>query len=395
MKRFIGLIAGFLAAGMLWGAAADVDALRQQVRKALRQARSAASTAEAATAEDAVRQALRVAPDDFELRKMEVEAMLARHRYAEALERAKKLNQETPDDVLGWGLVADAAMALGDYDLAEKSAQWMLRLRSTNVAGLERGARLREVFGDIEGARQFWESSVRLELSDDDERAWIVTEWASLNRRSGRLELAEQQLGQVLAAFPDFQPAVAETARLRMEQHKYAEAVTILEGRYKKVARPDVEFELACALKKAGREADAEQAFADFEKTARAAVDAPYNYNRELIVYYSDLSPNPAEAVRLAKLEAARRQDVETLDLYAWALNGAGEAAEARKQIDKVLAVGVKDARVFYHAGMIAAKLKDTAAAEKAFHDAVAANPDSDAAEQARAALKQLTPHAS
>jgi len=382
------------AAGMLYGATADVDVLRTQARKALKRARAEDSFADLAAAEDAVRQALKIAPDDFETRKMEVETLLARHRFKEALEKAKSLNQETPDDVPGWGLVSDAALALGDYTEAEHSAQWMLNLRSTNVGGLERGARLRELFGDIAGAREFWESALHLQLTDDEERARIATRWASLERRSGRASQAEAQLRQVLGSVPDYQPALAEMARLRMEQHKYADAVEILEQRYKKVQRPGVEFELAGALQLAGREADARRAFQEFEKAAVAVTDEPYNYNHELVLYYCDWAPNASEALRVAKAEAGRRQDVDTLDALAWALYGVGQTAEARKQIDKALAVGLKEAPVFYHAGAIAAKLDDGLAAAKYFNEAMAADPESAAAGQAQDALKRLVSHA-
>ena len=140
---------------------------------------------------------------------------------------------------------------------------------------------------------------------------------------------------------------MAEMARVRMEQHRYADAAAMLRERYQKVPRPDVQFELARALQLAGQEAEAQTAYKDFERAARAVVDAPYNYNRELVLYYTDRAPNPAEALRVAKIEIARRQDVETLDAYAWALYASGDLAEAQKQMEKALAVGLRDASFF------------------------------------------------
>jgi len=374
--------------------AAGVDALNLRARTSLQEARATDSDKSLADAEEAVRQALQLAPKDFEAGKLEVKVLLARRQFREALERARPLNHGTPDDVEAWGLVSDAALGLGDYAEAERTAQWMLNLRSTNVNALAHGAHLRELFGDNDGARQFWESALRLTLADEEQRAWIATQIASLSRRTGRAAEAETLLQQVLAAKPTYQPALAEMARVRIEQHRYAEAAAMLSERYQKVPRPDVQFELAGALQMAGRETEAQIAYKDFERAARAAIGAPCNYNRELVLYYTDVAPNPAEALRVATIEMARRQDVGTLDAYAWALDAAGDPAEAQKQMDKALAVGLRDASYFYHAGAIAWKLKNTSAAVRYFNDSLSVAPESEAANLARGALKELNPRA-
>ena len=95
------------------------------------------------------------------------------------------------------------------------------------------------------------------------------------------------------------------------------------------------------------------------------------NSNRELIFYYSDHAHQPAKALDVAKREYAWRRDVYTLDAYAWALHVNGQDAEARKQIETALAVGIRDPEIFTHAGEIALKLGDTAAAQKYLQQAV------------------------
>jgi hypothetical protein len=77
------------------------------------------------------------------------------------------------------------------------------------------------------------------------------------------------------------------------------------------------------------------------------------NANRELIFYYANRARKPAEALRVAEMEIARRQDVYTLDAYAWALHVNNRHAEARRQIDRALAVGVVDPLILKHADAI------------------------------------------
>ncbi len=72
----------------------------------------------------------------------------------------------------------------------------------------------------------------------------------------------------------------------------------------------------------------------------------------------------PVKALEVAKQEFQRRHDVFTVDAYAWALHVNGQEAEARKQIETALAVGIRDASLFRHAGEIASKMGDTSAAK-------------------------------
>src|SRR5262249_35955941 len=61
-------------------------------------------------------------------------------------------------------------------------------------------------------------------------------------------------------------------------------------------------------------------------------------------------------ALRLAEQELAVRADVFTHEAMAWSLAAAGRLTEARHHIERALAEGTQDARLFLHAGVIAAK---------------------------------------
>jgi len=106
-------------------------------------------------------------------------------------------------------------------------------------------------------------------------------------------------------------------------------------------------------------------AAAKYERQARDITGQPDNANRELILYYADYAHKPAEALRIARAEIARRQDIPTLDAYAWALYANGEYQQARAKLDKALKIGIRDAKLFDHAAAIAQKLKDQTAAAK------------------------------
>ena len=137
--------------------------------------------------DDAVKtidKALQLSPNNFDARKLQVRILLAHHEFAEALEQSLVLNQRVPDDIEVYGFLADAYIAAGDYKKAEEATQWMLNLRTGNVGALTHTARLREIFGDPEGAIRAWRMALdATPLTEPEQRASIEAEITRLNSR--------------------------------------------------------------------------------------------------------------------------------------------------------------------------------------------------------------------
>ena len=304
-----------------------------------------------AQAEGAVKKSLDLAPDNFDTQKIRVSILLGEHQYPVALEAAKALNKRVPDDVMVYGLLTDANVELGNYKDAEVSAQWMLNLRPGNLPALVGAARLRELFGDGEGALELLDLAYQsTPPTETGERAGILTQIGHLRSASGNTEAADRFFQQALALFPNYASALGNLAQLRIAQKRYAEAVVLLEQRYQSEARAANLYDLAEALQLAGRESEAKKTFSDFENKALAESNGMNSSNRELILYYADHAHQPAKALEVARVEYAWRHDAYTLDAYAWALHVNGQDAEARKQIQTALAVGIRDERLLSHA---------------------------------------------
>jgi Tfp pilus assembly protein PilF len=221
------------------------------------------------------------------------------------------------------------------------------------------------------------------------ERAEILTRMGHLRLATGNPGAAEKFLQQALTSFPNYPSALGDLAQVRIMQKRYAEAVQLLKQRYQAVPRAENLYDLAEALQSAGRDAEAGKAFSDFVAKALAESARKDNSNRELVFYCADRAHRPDKALELAKLEYAWRHDVYTLDAYAWALHVNGQDVEARKQIETALAVGIRDAKLFRHAGVIALESGDRAAAESYLKQSVELNTlDS---EQARPTLASLS----
>lgn len=309
-------------------------------------------------AEEALRTSLAVEPDDFEALKARAWVLLGQHEFSRARELAAALNKRAPDDVMVYGLLTDANVELGDYAAAERAAQWMLDLRPGNLAGLTRAAYLRELFGDVEGALELMTMALaQVPSAETEERAWVLTQVGHLERMRGRHDAAETALVLALEGFPDYHYALGELGRLRTDQKRHREAARLLVSRQQRAPHPENLYELAEAWSAAGERKRARSAFAEFEKAARREMDGADNANRELIFYYADHAGRPAEALRIARREMARRRDVHTLDAYAWALHVSGRHREARAQVEAALAVGTRDPGILRHARVIARRL--------------------------------------
>jgi tetratricopeptide (TPR) repeat protein len=323
-------------------------------------------------AEDAVKKSLQIAPNNFDTEKIRVLILLGEHEYPIALEAAKTLNKRVPDDVMVYGLLTDANVELGNYKDAEVAAQWMLNLRPGNLPALTRAAHLRELFGDTEGAYELMEMAYQsTPPTETGERARILTQMGHLRLASGSTEAAEKFLQQALTSIPGHPSALGNLAQVRITQKRYAEAVVLLQQCYEGVPRAANLYDLAEGLQSAGRGSEAKKAFADFETKSLAESVRKDNSNRDLVFYYADHAHQPVKALDVAKQEYAWRHDVYTLDAYAWALHVNGQDPEARKQIETALAVGIRDSTIFVHAGEIALKLGDRAAARNYLQEAV------------------------
>ena len=258
------------------------------------------------------------------------------------------------------------------------------------MPALTRAAYLRELHGWIDGAVDFMEKAYdRTSPGEKEDRAWIRTHLAHLELSRGNLDKAEAHLKLAMELFPDYHYALAELGKLRLAQERVDEAVSAFEKRYEMAPHPENLLDVARALDRAGRKSEAQAAYAQFETAARAEMNNGDNCNRDLADYYVDVADKPEQALQVTAAEMARRQDIFTRATHAWALHAAGRSAEAWKEMETAIAVGVRDSKMLYRAGIIARAVGNEAAAERLFRESLGANPTSPVAADTRRALDE------
>ena len=76
-----------------------------------------------------------------------------------------------------------------------------------------------------------------------------------------------------------------------------------------------------------------------------------------MALFLSTRRANQHQALELTERELTARRDVFTEDAHAWALAAAGRFDEAGAAMERALAAHTNDARLFLHAGVIAASM--------------------------------------
>jgi tetratricopeptide (TPR) repeat protein len=318
--------------------------------------------------------------------------LLGRREFEKAIELTQKLNQENPDDVLIHGLLADGLMESGKYEQAVAETQWMLNLRSGNVPGLIRAARLRWIHGDREGSLDLYTKAYQqISPTQTEDQAWTLTQMADIQIATGHLDIADQLVGSALKRFPGYYLSLESSARLQTARKHSTEAAVLLRQRNESFPTLESRYELAKALELAGEPAEAKSVFTEFEDLALRLSDTPRNANRELTFYYLSILHKPADALRIAANEVGKRQDIATLDTYAWALCINGQYVDADKQIKAALATDIRDAEILFHAGVIAEKVHDYLASANYLKASLGLNPWSAVSQEAQRALDAAT----
>ena len=358
-----------------------------------RRARESADPEYYQKAMDALGVSRHLDPDGYRARKVRAWVLLGQHRFREALEVGNALISQVPDDLQLYCILVDANVELGNYAEAEAACQWLLDLRPGNVPGLARAAHLRELFGDVVGARELMQRAYHSTAPrEKEDRAWLLTQLAELDLQSGWPQRAQVLAQQALGLFPDYHYALAAEAKALAAQENWDAALKDWERRYELAPHPENLFDVAMALRAVGRDEEASAAFRRFEEAALLESGAEDNANRSLVRYYIEVADRPQDALRLARSERSRRSDVVTRMHLAWAAFHAGEIEFARSEAEEALEVGTCDPELRLWAARIALSAGDHESARAHAQALLTTAPLGAAAEEARQLLDDAPP---
>jgi tetratricopeptide (TPR) repeat protein len=340
-------------------------------------------------AEEALRRSLLQLPGYARARMSLALVLCHRHKFAEGLELAGELSAESPGNLTALATKGDAELELGRYAEAEATYQKLLSA-STEPSTLARMARLAELKGQTDEALRLLRQAAEAQRGLDDPQgtSWYQVRLGDIFFDSGRLDDAEGAYRAVLKEFPGHRDATAGLAKVCAARGRSDEAITLLCTAAAGAAEPALLIDLGDLYLMSGQQALAEQTFERMERTALSCPE----FRRVLSLFYSDHDRQLPRALELALFELAACHDIYSYDAVAWALDKAGRQEEAARAMAEALKLGTKDARLFYHAGMIDHRRGDQASARAWLSRALALNPGFSPrnAEEARRVLAEL-----
>jgi tetratricopeptide (TPR) repeat protein len=275
--------------------------------------------------------------------------LISFHHFAEAEAIARELvKQRTlPFD---YGLLGDALVEQGRLAEAVSAYQRMVDLRP-DLQSYSRVAYMRWLKGDLEGAVEVARLAARAGSPLDSESAsWALTRLGLYYFQAGLLADAKAACDAALTYSADYPAALLLQSRFLLIDDRAAEATTMIQGAAAISPLPEFQWALADTLRSAGRAEEAAKVEAALKSTG--AQSDP----RTLALFLATRGDQPELAVDLARRELESRADIFTHDALAWALAAAGRLNEAWPHMEKALAEGTIDARLFTHAGVIEAK---------------------------------------
>ena len=348
--------------------------LRELAAAYLARQRETGEIADAVRAEDAALRSLKIQRRNNAAAMIRLgRALMAQHRFAEALEVARFAATLDPE---ASRLVADVQIERGDYDGARKAlAASPPTADDPNYQALR--ARLEEVEGNVELALRLLREARSLADARPDIPAETVAWYRDMVGHAlidaGRLDEGERACRDALAIFPRDYRAMTGLAEVASWRGDWSAAI---EWGEKALA---VAPQNPAARKLVGdshaARGDSEAAERHYKLLGELFRSFPRIYDRHRAQFAAQTGRDFDEALALARADLEVRQDVQGYDTLAWVCLKKGMQAEAEAAMKQALSKGTRRATFFYHAGMIASAGGDPARAREFFTDARAINP--------------------
>ena len=305
----------------------------------------------------------------------------ASHDFAATRDHALELLRIDPGH--HYALLSDALLELGDYDQSEAALQTVTRLDDRITIEAEtRQARQDLLRGKVPEAQNHLSNAVAIlqDLAEPppESIAWSQWQLGEYAFSIGDDATAGRLYAQSLATFPGYFNALASMGRLEAARGDLAGGIAYYERAVQRVPDPTFVGALGDLYRLAGRSRDAAAQYKLVEQIGYLSAASGALYNRQLAMFHADHDLQGEQAYASAVAEYAVRRDIYGADAVAWTALKTNRIPEAQAAMRQALRLGTQDARLFYHAGMIARAAGDEATARVEITKALDLNPGFD-----------------
>jgi tetratricopeptide (TPR) repeat protein len=296
----------------------------------------------------------------------------ARHDFSAAESFARKGLARNASSPVLYGALGDALVQLGRYSEADEAIAKMASLRP-DTSSFTRQSYLRELRGDVEGARKFMQQALNVSPTAAD-RAFTLFYLGELDFNSGDVNAALDRYREALAASPTDIQALAGKAKAEAALGQHLTAIDDYTAVVARAPEPGLVLEFGEFLQSTGRVADAKAQYDVVATTQRLFEANGVEPDATPTLFEADHGL-PAVALANAEKGINSRPFAVMQDAYAWALHVNGRHAEALVALQPALQLGTRSALLHYHAGMIHLSLGHRELAQAELGTALSINP--------------------
>ena len=357
----------------------------------LQQGRESGDAAAYGRAQAALEQALMINPT-YELTLAYLSStLISQHDFQGALEIAQRVYSFDTGALQALATIGDASLELGLYDEAAAAYETLLA-QAPGAAVYSRAARLAWINGDREAATDWMHQAVEDAQENGlvgERLAWYQFQLGELHFNSGNVDAAATHYAAAKQTLPDYYLVLLGEGKVAAAQGEFEQAIALYEQLVTRLPEPAFVAALGDLYMLAGNETAAQQQYDTVTFIADLSTTDDVLYGRQLALFYANQERQLDSALAAAQAELANRADVYGYDVLAWTLYKNGRLDEAAIASEQALSMGTQEPLFYYHAGMIAAALGDTAQAIDHLTHALQLNPNFDFV-QAQIAQEQL-----
>jgi tetratricopeptide (TPR) repeat protein len=330
----------------------DVSALTELAFAYQQRWRETADASFLPRADEALRRARRLAPDDPLIVTGQGLLALTRHDFLGALTLGRLAVALAPGTARPYGVMGDALLELGRYREAFAAFDRMAALKPS-LAAYARVAYARELLGRVDGAIAAMQLALDSAAGRPEPTAWTHVELGKLHFGRGELLSAERHYRAALAVFPGYPYAYDGLARVEAARGRLHRAVALERRAVQTVPLPQFVGELGDLLERSGRRGEAARQRRTLAAIDRLLAAGGIRTDLESTLYDVDHGVRRGEAVARARGARAARPSIYGDDLVGWALARTGRCEQALPWSQRALRLGTRDALLLFHRGMI------------------------------------------
>jgi tetratricopeptide (TPR) repeat protein len=298
---------------------------------------------------------------------------LGRHHFKEGNAFAKKAVLLSPNNHLNYGLVGDSEIELGQYTEAVDAFQKMTDIRP-DYSSYVRIAYIRELYGDIQGAKDALNLAIGAGSSFKENIAFAYVELGKLDMRNS-LDVATSDFESALRTMPEYPTALEGLGKVAFFKADKQSAKDYFQRAYNKLPIVQYATDLGDLATVDGDATNAKQYYTlatlAFEKSKGSGVDT----DLEESLFLADHNLDLPKALEEAKRAYVDRPSIYAADYLAWTLYKNGDISGTLKYQKEALRLGETDALILFHEGEIAKANGDKAAAKRLLEESIKANP--------------------